>query len=301
MAGTSRAFADDKPPQKNVLLLIADDLGLQLGCYGDANARTPNLDRFAGESARFSNAFANVASCSPSRATILTGLHVHQNGQYGLAHAAHHQSTFDWVQSLPKLLNDAGYRTAILGKNHVQPQAVYPYGEELKPTEGTTRSPLGMSESAKAYFAQSSDKPFFLVVGFADPHRAKSRFANNEQSKDYETQKFDPAKLAVPVFLPDTPEVRDDVADYFQAISRLDEAAGRTLKALEDAGHRDDTLVIFVSDNGMPFPGAKTNVYDASTRLPLIVRQPGAQGNVNSAMVSWIDVTPTILDWTGIK
>lgn len=294
----SRAEAADAKA-KNVLVLIADDLGMQVGCYGDATAHTPNIDSLATEGTRFTNAFANVSSCSPSRSTILTGMQIHENGQYGLAHATHHQSTFDWVQSLPKMLNSAGYRTAVIGKNHVLPQSVYPYGQELKPTEGSTRSPKGMSEQAKNVFTAQDTKPFFLVMGFTDPHRVKGRFANNETYPDYKLESFDPAKLPVPAFLPDTKEVRQDLVDYYQAVSRLDESVGRTMKALEDSGHRDDTLVIFVSDNGMPFPGAKTTVYNAGTRLPLIVLTPGSKANVNAAMVSFIDLAPTILDWTG--
>lgn len=289
----------DASANKNVLLIIADDLGRELGCYGDEDARTPNIDRLASEGTRFANAFASVASCSPSRSTILTGMHAHQNGQYGLAHPPHAQQTFEWVQSLPKLLNDAGYRTGIIGKNHVRPKSVYPYGKELGPAHGDTRSPSGMSEAARQ-FISAGDAPFFLLMGFVDPHRAGSTFATKDKKNDdYAEVRFDPQTLTVPAYLPDTPEVRKDLAAYYQAIARLDECVGRTLKVLEETGHREDTLVIFVSDNGMPFPGAKTTVYDAGVHLPLIVRQPGASGNINAAMVSFLDILPTILEWTG--
>src|SRR3954468_22736173 len=111
-AGTAAADG----PRRNVLLLIADDLGMQVGCYGDKVIKTPNIDALAKSGTRFTHGFASVSSCSPSRATMLTGLPTHQNGQYGLAHATHNQHSFDAVQSLPKLLGKAGYRTAVIAK-----------------------------------------------------------------------------------------------------------------------------------------------------------------------------------------
>src|SRR5687768_11832686 len=117
---------------RNVLLIIADDYGLDGGCFGNDAVATPNLDKLSAESTRFSHAFATVASCSPSRAVLLTGLYTHQNGQYGLAHADHNQVTRPQVQSLPKLLRSRGHRTAIIGKNHVNPESVYPYETVLK-------------------------------------------------------------------------------------------------------------------------------------------------------------------------
>src|SRR5262249_56802687 len=132
------------PARRNVLLIIADDLGLQLGCYGDPKAKTPQIDALAKSGVRFSHAFATVASCSPSRATLFTGLHTHTSGQYGLAHAAHNQHTQAWVQSLPKLLRDAGYRTGIIGKVHVLPAGGYPLQAEGRqaPRGHPTRPPL---------------------------------------------------------------------------------------------------------------------------------------------------------------
>jgi N-sulfoglucosamine sulfohydrolase len=285
--------------QKNVLLIIADDMGLDGGCFGNDAVNTPNLDRLAGEGTRFANAFATVASCSPSRAVLLTGLYTHQNGQYGLQHADHNQVTRPEVQSLPKVLGASGYRTAIVGKNHVGPQSVYNYETVLKPGG---RGNAGMVRVAGEFMTTKDERPFFLLVGFHEPHRAKVGFGNEAKNAAKPTRTYDPATLKVPPFLPDTPEVRADVADYYTAIDRLDQAVGDVLAELDKAGRRDETLVIFTSDNGMPFPGAKTNVYDAAIRLPMLVRAPGSKGGVVSrAMVSWIDVAPTVLEFTGAK
>ena len=119
------------PPRRNILLLVADDLGLQVGCFGDKVAKTPNIDKLAANGTRFTHAFASVASCSPSRATILTGLPTHQSGQYGLAHATHNAYTFHDVQSVPRLLKASGYRTGVIAKLHVQPKEVYPFDVEV--------------------------------------------------------------------------------------------------------------------------------------------------------------------------
>lgn len=284
--------------QRNVLLIIADDMGLDGTCFGNDAVATSNLDRLAGEGTRFANAFATVASCSPSRAVMLTGMYTHQNGQYGLAHAAHNQWTRPNVQSLPKLLGAGGYRTAIVGKNHVQPESVYNYQSVLKPKR--PGGIAGMARAAGEFMAAQDERPFFLLFGFHEPHRAKMGFGNEAKLAAKPTRAYEPADVKVPPFLPDTPAVRADVADYYAAIDRLDQGVGLLLEQLHDSGRRDDTLVIFVSDNGMPFPGAKTTLYDAGIRLPLIVRAPGKKaGVVNRAMVSFVDIAPTVLEFTG--
>ncbi len=285
---------------KNVLMLVADDLGFQVGCYGDKVTKTPNLDALAKSGTRFTHAFASVASCSPSRATMLTGMPTHQCGQYGLAHATHNQHTFKNVKGLPALLAPAGYRSGVIAKLHVQPKEVYPFDVEVS---GNGRNPVQIAEQAKKFFADSGDKPFFLLVGFTDPHRAAKGFANDLKfPAEVPAIKFDPKVVPVPYHLPDTDEVRAELAEYYQSVARLDHGVGLVLKELEAAKQLDNTLVIFLSDNGIPFPGAKTTLYDSGIHLPLIVRKPGQKAGITcGAMVSWTDLTPTILDWCGAK
>jgi N-sulfoglucosamine sulfohydrolase len=284
---------------KNVVLLIADDLGLQVGCYGDPVAKTPNIDALAKTGTRFTHAFASVASCSPSRATILTGMPTHMCGQYGLAHATHNAHSFRNVKGLPALLAPAGYRSGVIAKLHVQPKEVFPFDVEV---QNNGRNPVAIANEVKKFVAETGDKPFFLLVGFTDPHRAAKGFANDgKYPPEVPAIKFDPKTVPVPYHLPDQPEVRAELAEYYQSVARLDDGVGRVLKVLDEAKKLDDTLVIFLSDNGIPFPGAKTTLYDAGVRLPLIVRKPSQKGVVNTAMVSWTDITPTVLDWCGVK
>ena len=290
-------------PHRNVLLLVADDLGMQVGCYGDKAAKTPNLDALAKSGTRFTHGFASVASCSASRATLLTGLPTHACGQFGHAHAPHNQHTFRTVQSLPKLLGKAGYRTGVVGKLHVQPKEVYPFDVEITQGLGGNRDVAAMARAARKFMAESGDRPFFLLVGFSDPHRAAKGFGNEKSFPGVPATRFDPKELPVPYHLPDRPEVRQELAEFYQSVSRMDHGVGLVLEALRETKNADNTLVIFVSDNGIPFPGAKTTLYDAGVHLPFIVREPGQKktGVVNTALVSFTDVAPTALDWAGLK
>lgn len=289
-------------PQRNVLLLVADDLGRDLGCYGNAKVKTPNLDALAKRGVRFSHAFATVASCSASRAVLYTGQYTHSNGQYGHAHAVHNLHTFANVKSLPKLLQDAGYRTGILGKLHVQPASVYPFDADMQAVPGSNHNVAAVAKKAGEFFAQGN-KPFLLIVGYGDTHRTGKGFGNDRKYDGVPEVKYDPKDVTLPYFLPDLPEAREEMAEYYQAVSRLDHGVGLMLDALKQSGKADSTLVIFLSDNGIPFPGAKTTQYDSGLRLPLLVASPAQkkQGLVNKAMASWVDIAPTALEWAGVK
>jgi N-sulfoglucosamine sulfohydrolase len=285
---------------KNIILVIADDLGRDLGCYGHPVIKTPNLDAFAKGGTRFTHAFASVASCSPSRSTLLTGLPTHTSGQYGLAHAEHNFFTMSRSFSVIQSLKQAGYRTAALGKLHVQPKEVYPFDVE-KPAGGG-RNGVAMAKEARAFMEEMGDKPFFMQIGFTDPHRAAKGFANDKAYPNTPIVEYDPKSLPVPKFLPDLKEIREDLADYAQSVSRLDHNFGLLLNTIKETGNLDRTMIIFLSDNGIPFPGAKTTLYDSGINLPLLVQVPGKKsGVVNAGMVSWTDITPTIIDFAGAK
>jgi N-sulfoglucosamine sulfohydrolase len=163
-----------------------------------------------------------------------------------------------------------------------------------------------MADRARAFFGADA-RPFFLVVGFSDPHRAGNpqhgwrSFANDQPYAGLRPVRYAPDEVKVPAWLPDAPEVRQELAEYYEATSRLDQGVGLVLRALEESGRAGETLVVYLSDNGPPFPGAKTTLYAAGVHLPLILRAPGrgSHGRVSDAMVSWIDIAPTILDWAG--
>lgn len=302
---TSRLFA----AADNVVLVVVDDQGLDAGCYGNPVIQTPYMDRLASEGTRFTHAFCTTASCSASRSVILTGLYNHANGQYGHQHAYHHFRTFDRVKSLPVLLSAAGYRTARIGKYHVAPDEVYRFDQALR---GNSRSPVQMADQSREFIRATSEKPFFLYFCTSDPHRGggraeelplkPDRFGNKPEGQTYPGVKpvrYDPDDVIVPPFLPDSPECRAELAQYYQSVSRVDQGLGRLIGHLEEAGVYDKTLILYISDNGIAFPGAKTTVYEPGLRLPCIVRSPHQKrrGIVTDAMITWADLTPTILDF----
>lgn len=298
--------------QRNVVLIVTDDQGQDAGCYGNPVLKTPNIDALAADGTRFKNAYCTTASCSPSRSVILTGLFNHASGQYGLEHAEHHFSTLGTVKSLPLMLSDAGYRTARIGKFHVGPESVYHFDEALP---GAAKNPVEMADNCRALIEAKSDRPFFLYFCMGDPHRAAvanwaaqkpNSFGNKRPGQSYpgiEPVHYQPSEVRVPPFLPDTPACRAELAQYYESVSRADAGLGRLIEILKQAGKYDDTLIIFVSDNGIAFPGAKTGVYEPGIRLPCIVRNPEAKkrGVVSSALVSWVDLAPTILEFSQAK
>jgi len=294
--------ADRRPGERrNVLLIVADDLGYDLRCCGGV-IDTPALDALAQQGTLFSAGYAAVSSCSSSRATLYTGLYPHTNGMYGLSHDVHNFSLLDNVRTLPWMLGQAGYATAIVGKLHVKPLAALAYDAWLLPEKPGDRDVAAMARAAGTWMRAQS-KPFFVTVGYSDPHRAgdTSQFGNTRDWPEVARRRYAPAEVRVPAHLPDLADVRADLAQYCEAVSRLDAGVGLLLAELERAGHAGDTLVIFLSDNGRPFPGAKDNLYGEGIRLPLIVRSSRQRRRDlrNRAMVSWIDITPTILDWAG--
>jgi len=288
-----------KGRQRNILLLISDDQGLDLGCYGVA-IKTPRLDRLARGGTLFRQGYAAVSSCSPSRAVINTGLYTHQNGMYGLQHDVHHQSLLPGIETLPSLLRAAGYATALVGKKHVGPDSAFPYETELVPERSGIRDVRELAIAATSFIRASDDRPFFVTVAYSDPHRAAVDYGNDRLWPGVKPDRYDPRRLELPSHLPDLPAVRQDIAEYYESVSRLDAGVGMILDDLAASGRANDTLVIFLSDNGRPFPGAKTNFYDAGLHLPLIIHAPGSGPAVNDAMVSWTDIAPTVLDWAGV-
>ncbi|TKJ33883.1 MAG: heparan N-sulfatase [Planctomycetes bacterium B3_Pla] len=305
---SAKTFArENKRP--NVVLIVSDDHGLEtLGCYGNPVIKTPNLDALAGEGVRFTNAFCTTASCSASRSVILSGMYNHANGQYGHQHSYHHFISFPNVKSLPVLLTEAGYRTGRIGKYHVAPDEVYKFDVALP---GNSRSPVQMAKNCRDFVGGDDGKPFFLYFCTSDPHRgggvakdlpgAPDRFGNRAEGgyPGVEEVKYDPKDVIVPPFLPDLPECRAELAQYYQSVSRVDQGVGRLMRVLKETGKYDNTVVIYISDNGVAFPGAKTTLYEPGMNLPCIVRDPRQKkkGITCNALVNFADLAPTILDF----
>lgn len=289
LAMPGRASANEKMRKRpNVLLYVVDDQGTgDAGCYGNPVIRTPGLDMLARQGTRFTNAFCTSASCSASRSVILTGLYNHANGQYGHIHNYHHFISFPDLETLPVLLGNTGYRTASAGKYHVAPESVYHFQQYI---EG--RSPEQMADKSRALIADKDPNPFFLYFCTHEPHRPFEREGSDP---------VDPKDVIVPDYLPDTPECREELAKYYMSVQRTDKGLVRLIEILKETGHWEDTLIIYVSDNGIAFPGAKTTAYEPGLRLPCVVRNPFQEkpGTVCNALVNYTCITPTILDFAG--
>lgn len=291
---------------KNILLMVADDLGReQVGCYGNRVLPTPNLDALASSGTRFDLAFASTASCSGSRTTLYTGLHAHETGSYGLVGGSNGFQTNKTVETGPEVFNALGYKTGILGKVHVAPEEKYPWQKRWG--DESSRDVAHFADEAEAFIgeAKKEGKSFFLTIGYVDPHRVlatRGGFGNVDGNYDarLKDRVFSHDEVEIPHFLQDLPEVRQELAEYYRSINRLDQGVGMVLAALDRSGLADDTLVLFLSDNGPPFVNSKTTLYDAGVRLPFLLRVPGNKaGAVSRNMISFIDVLPTLLDWAG--
>ena len=303
--------------EKNIVFVIADDLSPTIGCYGDMTAVTPNIDRLAADGTRFRYAFATTASCSASRSVILSGLHNHRNGHYGHLHSFHKFSSFPWVKTLPVLLAKAGYRTARVGKHHNGPEDIYFFETKIK---ANSRSTVEMANNCEAFIKADDKKPFFLYYATSDPHRGggdanelphkPNRFGNKPNKGAYPGVKevfYDPAKVTVPPFLPDTPETRAELAQYYQSTSRVDQGLGRLMEILKKNGKWENTIIIFTSDHGDYLGdhglGEKYLFHDASVKIPLIIAAPGVENDTTRGMkrdelVEAVDILPTLIQLT---
>lgn len=278
----------------NVVLIIGDDISPEdLGCYGNLGIRTPNLDRLAAESSRFTNAFLTASSCSPSRTSIITGRYPHN-----LEAAAELHAPLPRGPALfPQELRAAGYHTAHAGKAHfglVGNSLRGPALEAFDVGGDAERTPLDGPGGEGNWIARlrqrPEGKPFFMW------------FASNDAHRKWQAESFSginrPADVTVPPFLVDTPETRVDLAHYYDEITRLDHHVGQVMAELERQQVLDQTVVIFMADNGRPFPYSKTRLYDHGIKTPLLIRWPHPQptsAQVN-ALVSAIDLAPTILE-----
>ena len=295
----------------NIILMVADDHGMNdLGCYGHQAISTPNLDVLAAEGVRFNRAYATAPSCTASRSVILTGLHNHLNALYGHEHSYHHFRAHDFLKSLPVYLEEiGGYETARIGKYHVGPEKVFRFGKIL-PSNG--RNTVQMAdESAK--FIKNATRPFFLYFCTHDPHRGgdivednpyqPNRFGNRDEGYEgVEDYTITADEVLVPWYLPDLPETRAELVQYYQSVNRVDQGAGRLFQHLKDLGKWDNTIILYISDNGIAFQGAKTNIYEPGINLPLLIKNVDSKNAalVTDALVNWVDLTPTILDMAGI-
>jgi N-sulfoglucosamine sulfohydrolase len=293
----------------NILIISSDDLNYNsIGAFGcKVEGITPNIDKLASEGIRFTHAYNNTAVCQPCRQSWLTGMYPHNNGAEGL------EPINENIATLPGLLKKAGYINGILGKEiHHQPTENFfwdfiPFKTETDAVwrNGDSRNPALFHEYAKQFFelAKSENKPFFFSVNSHDPHRPFAASASDSATYGSNlppvTRIFKPDEIEMLGYLPDIPDVRKEVAQYYNSVYRSDQSIGAVLNALKESGLEENTLVIYLSDHGAAFPFAKSQCYLNSTKAPMIIRWPGKTrpGTVDTShLVSGIDLMPTILE-----
>ena len=294
--------------RRNILLITCDDLGLQVGCYGETRIRTPHMDRLAASGVRFETAYVTQASCSPSRSSIFTGLYPHGTGQYGLANPGYKLHPHLHAATIPAVLKTAGYRTGIIGKLHVEPEDVFPFDFDERRSHGLTRTVREAASRTRRFLSGVGGLPFFLMMNFADPHALRDATDPNQWSFPVQVDSL-PAKPLPPGARTlwnwqgvDAPAQRARVAGYLNAVDRVDTGVGMVLEELKQAGRLEDTVVILIGDNGPPFERGKTTCYEAGLRTPFLVRWPGvSRPSVSQALVSTVDIAPTIFDAAGVQ
>ena len=280
-------------PRPHIVLFMADDYTWHdSGPYGAKDVRTPNLDRLAGESMRFDAAFAPSPTCTPSRSSIYTGLYPFRSGAH-----ANHSLVNEGVRTLPHYMKDLGYRVVIAGKTHIGPRELFPFeylaGSNVMPAGKNHVLWTDLDTAAVEKLLASHDRdarPLCLVACSHSPHVYWPENAG-----------YYPAQVALPPYLLDTPQTREQRCRYYTDVTWMDRQVGEVLAALSKHGYADNTLFVCTADQGAQWPFAKWDLYDAGIRSPLLVRWPGRvrPGSVTSAMVSLIDLLPTFIEAAG--
>ena len=281
---TVSTFAEDRP---NILWLSAEDISPHLGCYGDLQAITPNLDQLAKEGTRYTHAFTTAGVCAPCRSGIITGMY---QTTLGTHHMRCNAVLPKHIKPFTTYLRKAGYYCTNNSKKDYQ----------FREPKDTWDESGGKAHWRK----RKSGQPFFSVFNFTGCHESgisgEAKYKSVTQNLKA-SQRQDASELKLPPYYPDTPIVREDWKRNYELITAMDAWAGDLIKQLKDDGLYENTIIFFWSDHGVGLPRAKRWLYDSGTRVPLIVRQPAGEVGVSDRLVSSIDFGPTVLKLAGLE
>lgn len=298
----------DKKKPFNVVLILMDDQGYDTSIDGMKGISTPNFDKFSKKGIRFTNSYASVPSCSPSRSSIATGMYPHANGHWRNtitpslsdgdeafgrnAKKVDKVGIHEYIKTLPEILQENGFFTAITQKFHMSPPWKFPFTER----NPVHNNPEKYKEVIADFIKNAGEKPFFFQANISPPHR----------NFDAHMKKFpeflpDPNKIVVPDYLPDTPLMREDLAKYYGCVQLADACVGAIIETLKTNNKLENTLVIITSDQGQPYHRAKASAYSEGLHVPFAVFGPKIiKGKVSDALISHVDIMPTILDFLAI-
>ncbi len=268
----------DKP---NILWITSEDNSPLLGCYGDTFATTPNLDKLAAESIVYDNAFANISVCAPARFTILTGMYACSMGTHNMSSR---YPIPDFVKPYPHYLREAGYYCTNPGKTDYN----YETDDKSHWDEGS-------------YHDRRQGQPFFHIVNITKSHESSIH--------EQRPTRHDPQKVTLPPYHPDTPQIRQNWAQYYDSVEDMDKEVGKILHELEKDGLAENTIVFYFADHGGVLCRSKRFLYDSGTHVPMMIRfpkkyrhlAPGEPGSRNDRLVSFVDLAPTLLSLAGIN
>ncbi len=297
--GCGSSMAAERP---NILFILTEDQGVHCGYEGTPGLQTPHMDALAKSGMVFRNAYVAYPVCSASKAALMTSLHSHFNGLLNntvnyhkpasaLTPAERGRAIYvrnridDKLPTLTERLHAAGYYQGVTHKLHLSPNEKFPYDEFLPGSGGGT---------VERFIERAGQRPWFLMLNIPDSHRP---FPNSDRVKI----RVDPRAVQLPAFLPDTPIIRQDWAEYLAAIEKTDKRVGEALQALQASGQADRTIVIFMGDHGPCFQHGKMSLYELGLRVPLVIRVPGLPAGETEALASELDLMPTLLDYLELE
>jgi len=276
--------AQGRARKPNIMLIIGDDM-LWQDCepHGSKDVKTPNMARLAAEGMRFDRMFTATAMCAPTRQQIYTGMFPVRNGAY-----PNHSAVYDGVRSLPHHLKALGYRVGLIGKTHFKPASSYPFEILAGGKQGASNTKV-----IAEFVNRDKEQPYCLIVCSNEPHGPWDKG---------DAAAYDADKLTVPAFLVDTKVTREALTKYYAEITFLDGQLGDCMKIVDASGSKDDTILMFTSEQGSSFPfGGKWTCYDAGLKTAFILRWPARvkAGSSTQAMTQYVDVTPTLIAAAG--
>ena len=267
--------------QPNIIFIIADDLTFRdLSCYGGENVSTPHIDSIADEGMKFSRCFQASAMCSPTRHNIYTGLYPVKSGAYPNSTLA-----YEGTKSVAHYLGKLGYRVGLTGKRHIYPESVFPFEYLAESTEPDLAA-------LKDFLGRTSEQPSCTFICFNEPHTPWTKG---------DASQFNPDKLVLPPNFVDTPTTRKHLTKYYAEVKQLDDSVGEVISLIDQLNMRDNTLLIFVSEQGIAMPFAKWTCYESGLQSAFLARWPGKieAGSLSHAMIEYVDILPTFIEVAG--
>ena len=279
----------------NIVVMIADDLTYHdLGCWGNKDVKTPNIDRLAAQGMRLTRCYSPAPVCSPMRQALYTGLFPVKSGAY-----PNHAIVKPGIKSLPHYLQPLGYRVGLVGKRHFGPPENFPFeypqstgNEAQEESESDSAENALDYNAAEKFIKRDKNQPYCLVVAAHEPH---------EPWNKGDASVYQPEKLALAPYLVDTPLTRRALARYYGEVTYLDQQVGRVMEAVEHSGQADNTLFVFLSEQGSAMPHGKWTLYDAGIRSATIARWPAKikAGSTSDALCQYVDLLPTFIEMAG--